>query len=332
MFGNLFGGKKKPTTAAGAGPGGNAANAAKLKGLAEANKKAQAAAKAKDQAPAAHRPAKLRRENLKRFTILAETGRGSMSRVYRALDTKSGRVVCLKVQDREKTEAALARAAQIGRPTEGEIGAALTHPNVVRTYEYGLSTKKEYYIVMEFVEGINLQELRQSRVLDVAERAELLAQAASGLAAVHAAGFIHRDIGPKNLLVDHNDRVKLIDFGLTVPNTPTFRRPGNRTGTINYMAPELLRREPTDERIDIFSFGATAFEFLAGRLPFDAILSVTDMMQRINSPPHDPAKLNPRLPAPLCDLLLKMLARLPADRWPKMATLPEAFRAAAGLE
>ena len=333
MFGNLFGGKKKPTTDPGAGPGAGV-NAARLKGMAEANKKAQAAAKAKaaPAAPAAHRAVKLRRENLKRFTILAETGRGSMSRVYRALDTKSQRVVCLKVQDREKTEAAVARAAQVGRPTEGEIGVALNHPNVVKTFEFGLSSKKEYYIVMEFVEGINLQEVRQSRVLEIPERVELLAQAAAGLAAVHAAGFIHRDLGPKNLLVDPNDRVKLIDFGLTVPNTPTFRRPGNRTGTLNYMAPELLRREPTDERIDIFSFGATAFEFLTGRLPFEAITSVTDMMQRTSASPRDPAALNPRLPAPLCDLLLKTLARLPADRWPKMATLPDALRAAAGLE
>ena len=324
MFGNLFGGKKKEP--AGANPG-----AARAKALADAAKKNAAAKKAAAPAPAAHRPAKLQRTNLKRFTILAETGRGSMSRVYRALDTKTGRVVCLKVQDRAKTEAAVARAAQVGRPTEGEIGAALIHPNVVKTYEFGLSTKKEYYIVMEFVEGISLLEVRQSRVLDVPERVELLAQAASGLAAVHAAGFIHRDLGPKNLLVDTNDRVKLIDFGLTVPNTPTFRRPGNRTGTLNYMAPELLRREPTDERIDVFSFGATAFEFLTGRLPFDAITSVTDMMQRINSPPHDPAKLNPRLPAPLCDLLLKTLARLPAERWPRMATLPDALREAGGI-
>src|SRR4051794_38863803 len=117
MFGNLFGGKKKPLgTAAGPNPG-----AAKAKALADAARKAAAAA------PAAYRPAKLQRANLKRFTILAETGRGSMSRVYRALDTKSGRVVCLKVQDSAKTEAAVARAAQIGRPTEGEVGAALNH-------------------------------------------------------------------------------------------------------------------------------------------------------------------------------------------------------------
>ena len=99
------------------------------------------------------------------------------------------------------------------------------------------------------------------------EKLELLAQAAEGLAAVHAQGFIHHDIGPQNFLVDREQQVKLIDFGLAVPNTPLFHRPGNRTGTLQYMAPELIRREATDERIDIFSFGAMAFEFLTGGCP-----------------------------------------------------------------
>lgn len=274
--------------------------------------------------------AKLRRTNLKRrFSILAETGKGSMSRIYRALDTESGRVVCLKVQDRKKTDAALARGSQVDRPTEGEIGVALNHPNIVRTYEFGLSSRGEYYVSMEYVDGFNLQEYRQSRVFDLSARVELLAQAAEGLAAVHDRGFIHHDFGPKNVLIDPTDRVKIIDFGLAVPNTAAFRRPGNRTGTLNYMAPELLRREPTDQRIDIFSFGATAFELLTGRLPYDDAITVTAMTQRINQEPLDPAQVNPSLPASLCDILRHTLARRPDDRWPKMATLPEALRHAA---
>ena len=312
MFGNLFGGKKKEAAPAGLG-------GARPKPAAPA-------------APAAYKALKLRRENLKRFQIISETGRGSMSRVYKAVDGKSGRVVCLKVQDSAKTVAAVARASQVPRPSEGEIGAQLNHPNIVKTYEFGLSTRKEYYIVMEFVEGISLAEVRQSRVFDLASRVELLAQTADALAAVHAKGFIHRDMGPKNLIVEVNDRLKLIDFGLTVPNTPVFRRPGNRTGTINYMAPELLRREPTDERIDIFAFGATAFEFLTNRLPMDSVTSMSDMMQRINQPPLDPAKINPRLPAALCEIIRSTLERKPADRWPKMSTLPDALRAAAGID
>ena len=129
---------------------------------------------------------------------------------------------------------------------------------------------------------------------------ELLAQAAEGLAAVHAAGFIHHDINPRNFLVNREQQVKLIDFGLSVPNTPAFRRPGNRTGTLQYMAPELLRREPIDERIDIFAFGVLAFEFLTDRLPYDANNSTTLMLQRINTEPLDPAVVKPKLSEELC--------------------------------
>jgi serine/threonine protein kinase len=146
------------------------------------------------------------------------------------------------------------------------------------------------------------------------------------VAAVHAAGFIHHDVGPRNFLVTRDGVVKLIDFGLTVPNTPAFRRPGNRTGTLHYMAPELIRREPTDERIDIFSFGAMAFEFLTDKLPFDSTNSMAAMLNRINSEPLDPARANPNLPREVHDLLRKLTARRKDDRWPKMESLPERLR------
>ena len=162
-------------------------------------------------------------------------------------------------------------------------------------------TAGEHFLVMEFIDGVSLQFIRESRSARTAEKVELLAQAAEGLAAVHAAGFIHHDINPRNFLVDRDQQVKLIDFGLTVPNTPAFCRPGNRTGTVQYMAPELLRREPIDERIDIFAFGVLAFEFLTDRLPYDATNTTTMMLQRINTEPLDPAVVKPKLSDELCD-------------------------------
>lgn len=308
MFGWLFNAKESGTTAK-----------AKAGGTAQA-------AKAKP-AP----PKRMARVNLdKRYTIVAETGQGSMSRVYRAMDNQSGRTVCLKVQDKAKSEAAAARGGTslAGRPSEGEIGLKIIHPNVVKTYEFGMSTKGEHFIAMEFIDGVSLQYVRESRVMDIAERVEMLAQAAEGLAALHAAGFIHHDFGPKNALVNRDNTVKIIDFGLAVPDTPQFHRPGNRTGTLSYMAPELIRRETTDARIDIFSFGATAFEFFTGRLPYD--VSQTDpmamMRARINAEPLKLASVAPKLPPELCELIDKTLAKRKEDRWPKMSTLAEAFR------
>jgi eukaryotic-like serine/threonine-protein kinase len=271
-----------------------------------------------------------RRVNLqRRFMIISETARGSMSRVYRAVDNETGRTVCLKVQLREKNEAAVARASGSGqevRPSEGEIAIQLVHPNVVRTFEYGDSNKGEHYVVMEYIDGVSLQYIRETRAARTAQRVELLAQAAEGLAAVHAAGFIHHDINPRNFLVDREQQVKLIDFGLTVPNTPAFCGPGNRTGTLQYMAPELLRREPIDERIDIFAFGVLAFEFLTDRLPYDASNTTAMMLQRINAEPLDPAKVKPKLSEEICEILRKLTARRKDERWTSMHTLPAALR------
>jgi serine/threonine protein kinase len=269
-----------------------------------------------------------RRVNLaRRFALIAETSHGSMSRVYRAIDNEVGRNVCLKVQMREKNAAAAARTAtKEPRPLEGEIALQLMHPHIVRTYDYGESTQGEHFIVMEYIDGFSLQYIRETRAARTAQKVELLAQAAEGLAAVHAAGFIHHDINPRNFLVDREQRVKLIDFGLSVPNTPVFRRPGNRTGTLQYMAPELLRREPIDERIDIFAFGVMAFELLTDRLPYDGSNSTTLMLQRINVNPLDPAVAKPKLSEELCQILRQLTARQRDQRWPTMHTLPDALR------
>ncbi len=279
-------------------------------------------------APSAHASVHRRRVNLqRRFALVSETSRGSMSRVYRAIDNETGRTVCLKIQLREKNQAATARAStQEPRPPEGEIAIQLAHPHIVRTFEYGDSNQGEHYLVMEYIDGVSFQYVRENRSARTAQKVELVAQAAEGLAAVHAAGFIHHDINPRNFLVDREQQVKLIDFGLSVPNTPAFRRPGNRTGTLQYMAPELLRREPIDERIDIFAFGVFAFEFLTDRLPYDANNSTTLMLQRINTEPLDPAVVKPKLSEELCEIIRKLTARKKEQRWPSMSKLAEALR------
>jgi eukaryotic-like serine/threonine-protein kinase len=277
--------------------------------------------------PAHAREAKVNLD--RRFTILAETGQGSMSKVYKALDETTGRTVCLKVQIPDKNLAAAARTHE-HKPDEGAIATMIVHPNVVRTLDFGVSTRGEQFLVMEFIDGESFRAVRELRSAPkLPDKLELLAQAADGLAACHAAGVIHHDVNPGNFLVDRDRTVKLIDFGLAVPNTPAFRRPGNRTGMLNYMAPELVRREPIDERIDVFAFGALAFELLTDRLPYDATTSMAAMMARINSDPLDPAKANPTLPAPLHDLMRKLIARRRDDRWPRMDTAAATLRSIA---
>jgi serine/threonine protein kinase len=180
---------------------------------------------------------------------------------------------------------------------------------------------------MEFIDGVSLQFVRESRALKLAEKVDLLAQAADALGGVHAAGFIHHDFGPKNLLINRDDQVKLIDFGLTVPNTPEFRRPGNRTGTLQYLAPEVIRRESKDERLDVFSWGVTAFELLTGRMPYDDTGDPMVMMRlRMNTDPLDIARVAPQLPEPLCALIRQALTRRKEDRWARMDRMAAALR------
>ena len=290
MFGNLFGGKK-PVTAA----------------TALASKSRRVIIE-------------------KRFSIIAETGSGSMSHVYKAYDNETGRTICLKVQDPEKSAAAVSRATLQGRLSEGEVGLSIVHPNVVKTFEHGDTSKGAHYVVMEFIDGVSLQLVRQSRITSLADKLQLLAQAADGLAAVHGAGFIHHDVAAKNFLINREDCVKLIDFGLTVPNTAMFQRGGNRTGTLQYMAPEVIRREAKDEKLDIFSFGVVMFEFLTNKLPYDAVDPMQQMRQRINGEPTDIHKVAPHLPKDLKAIVQKTLVKNPKNRWPSMGLLANTLR------
>jgi serine/threonine-protein kinase len=193
-----------------------------------------------------------------------------MSVFYMARDRATKEIVGLKVLDLEKTAALEARFVGIVKPKEGEIALSLTHPRIVRTMEHGLTTDGEQFIVMEFLDGPGLNSLivGRSELLD-GRRVKLLRQAAEALSAVHRAGYIHRDICPRNFVVAKGcESLKLIDFGLTVPATAPFMQPGNRTGTANYMAPEVVRRRTTSQKLDLFAFGVTAYELCSFELPW----------------------------------------------------------------
>jgi len=205
-----------------------------------------------------------------RFELLREAISGTMSEFHMARDRTTKEIVGLKILDLEKTAQLEARFVGIKKPKEGEIAQALTHPYIVRTLEHGMTTDNQQYIVMEFLDGPGLNSLivGRSELLN-GRRVNLLRQAAEAIAAVHRAGYIHRDICPRNFVVSKDcTSLKLIDFGLTVPATAQFMQPGNRTGTANYMAPEVVRRKPTSTKLDIFSFGVTAYELCAFDLPW----------------------------------------------------------------
>jgi len=263
----------------------------------------------------------------KRFDLRGRTGQGSMSKVYHAYDNKIGRMVCLKVLDKVKTAKFEERFTNQGldKPSEGAICMAIKHPNCVATYEHGLTTKKEPYLVMEWIEGLGLNYLIETKSPQIkGNRVNYLKQLCEAVEYMHATKFLHRDLCPRNVMVTKEGLVKLIDFGLTVPYTPDFCRPGNRTGTADYLAPEIIRRQSTDHRVDVFALGVTAFEIFTGQLPWERALSSEETLRRhMNTPARDPKDLNPDLDEDLCKLLRRAIARDPLQRLETAAAMRE---------
>ena len=266
----------------------------------------------------------------KRFQLVSRVGQGSMSKVWRAVDGYNGRTVALKLLDIEKTKRLESRFKGIKtpKPTEGEVALKLKHPHIVQTFEVGITTNKEQYLVMEFVEGVSLSYLVDVQN-DVMQRNRLrfMIELGEAIEYFHRQNWIHRDICPRNILLDTDYSIKLIDFGLVVPNTPEFQAPGNRTGTANYMAPELIKRQRTDQRIDIFSYAVTCYEMYAKRLPWDAAETLDAVVQHINNPPEDLKRHCPDIDPRIAEVIMKGLAVEPRDRWQTMGALLEPLRA-----
>ncbi len=267
----------------------------------------------------------------RRFELIGRVGQGSMSRVWRARDTLSGKIVALKVLDKEKTRRFEARfASELKKPSEGEVALSLKHPHIVNTYEWGITQDSEQFLVMEFVDGLGLSYLVDVQNETMRKnRLSFIIQLGEALRYFHEQNWIHRDICPRNVMVTDADlQLKLIDFGLVVPNTPPFRAPGNRTGTANYMAPELIKRQPTDQRIDIFSFAVTCYEMFTKRFPWKAAESIDAVLQHINTPPHDIRELVPDIDQQIADAIMKGLATNPRDRWQNVSAMVYQFREA----
>ena len=205
-----------------------------------------------------------------RFRLDRHAYTGTMSKFHVAHDLKTGEVFGIKLLDKEKTDLFRARFKGLKKPSEGEIGAAIDHPLVAKTYEFGKTTTGTEYILMEYIDGPGVNVLVKHRNQDfMPYRLDLIRQMAESLQAVHDAGFIHRDVCPRNFICREDlKQLKLIDFGLTIPNEPPYRLPGNRTGTPQYMAPEIVRRRHTDHRVDMFAFGVTIYRVLTFEHPW----------------------------------------------------------------
>lgn len=272
----------------------------------------------------------------KRFDLRRRTGQGSMSKVWYAYDRELNRNVAFKLLDREKTMRfeETFRRRKLDKPTEGEICIALRHDNIVRTFEHGMTTTDEPYIVMEWIEGSGLNSLIDTRHKSLnGKRMSILVAIADALAYLHSRQYIHRDICPRNIMLTTDGAVKLIDFGLTIPDKPEFRAPGNRTGTADYLAPEIINRKATDLRVDIYALGITAFELLTGTLPWERATNSADTLRKhLNTPPRHIQEVRPDIDDDTAQVIMRAFEKDPMDRYRSMSDLRNAFEALSDRE
>ena len=248
-----------------------------------------------------------------RYRIAAQIGAGGMAQVFRGEDTVLGRPVAIKVLAAHFAKDA-AFVARFRR--EAQAAARLNHPNVVNVYDTG-SDDGTHYIVMEFVEGRSLSEFVSGGGRLTPERAcELGESVCAALAAAHREGIVHRDIKSGNIMVDRGGRVKVMDFGIAHLDTDqTVEQTAAVLGTASYLSPEQARGEPVDARSDLYSLGCVLYEALTGRVPFAGDSPVSVAYKHVNETPEPPSRLNADVPPSIDAIVLRCLAKNPANRY-----------------
>ena len=255
---------------------------------------------------------------------------GGMGEVWRARDTVLGREVALKVL---KAEYAGDPAFRSRFETEARNAAALHHPNVASVFDFGELPPTEpgaaprAFLVMELVRGEPLSALlRRGTRMPASTAADLVAQAADGLAAAHDLGIVHRDVKPANLLVTPDRTVKVTDFGIArAANDAALTQTGQVVGTPQYLSPEQAEGRTATVASDIYSLGVVAYECLAGRRPFDGDSPIATALAHLRQPPPP---LPDDVPAQLRDTVMKALSKDPRDRPATVRDLAAALRGA----
>lgn len=267
--------------------------------------------------------------SLDRYRLVSLLGEGGMGAVYAAEDTTLGREVAVKVLRPE-----LAANPDLVQRflTEATTLAKLGHPNIATLFELKQDSSV-VYMVMELVRGHNLETVRQQRgALPWPETAEVARQTLSALHYAHGRGVVHRDIKPSNLMFDEHGGIKVMDFGIArVLGTAKATRTGHVVGTAEYMAPEQITGREVDGRTDLYALGIVLYELLTGHGPFDATSDYGLMKAHVEMPVEAPGLQLPGLPAWFDDIIVRLLAKSPDDRFIDAAECRAAIERGLGL-
>ncbi|MCG7407598.1 Stk1 family PASTA domain-containing Ser/Thr kinase [Paenibacillus sp. ACRRX] len=248
-----------------------------------------------------------------RYEIIARVGGGGMALVYKSLDVLLNRYVAVKVlrQQFVHDEEFIRRFRR-----EAQSAASLSHPNVVSVYDVG-QEEDIHFIVMEYVEGYNLNEIIKERApLQSDEAVRIAMQICDALDHAHHNHIIHRDIKPHNILIGNNGRVKVTDFGIArAVTSSTITQTGSVVGSVHYFSPEHAKGVSTGEKSDLYSLGIVLYQMLTGKLPFLGESPISVALKHLQEPFEEPRLVNPLIPQSVENVILKSMRKNPIERY-----------------
>jgi eukaryotic-like serine/threonine-protein kinase len=247
-----------------------------------------------------------------RYRIVRKLGTGGMANVYLAEDEVLGRRVAIKIlNDRHAGDDQFVERFR----REAKNAASLSHPNIVSIYDRG-EAEGTYYIAMEYLDGRSLKELIVARgPAPVNVAIEYARQILAAIRFAHRHGIVHRDIKPHNVLVDAEGRLKVTDFGIARAGASQMTEAGSIIGTAQYLSPEQAKGAPVDQTSDLYSVGVVLYELLTGVVPFSGDTPVEIAMKHLSAMPEPPSAKRAEIPRDLDLVVLRALAKDPADRY-----------------
>ncbi len=247
------------------------------------------------------------------YRIDKPISRSGMATIFRATDLRDNRVVAIKVPHPDM-EADPILFDRFNR--EADIGERLNHPNVMRVY--GNEKRSRVYMVMEWCEGRLLRQIMDEGSLSHERAIKIAKGVLKALAYIHNNGIVHRDLKPENIMVDENDHIKLIDFGIASDKSArrlTYANFTSTLGTPNYISPEQVKGNRGDGRSDIYSLGVILYEMLTGKLPFSGPSPLAAMNDRLLNHPIPPTVADPSISPQLQEVVYRALERDPRNRY-----------------
>lgn len=262
-----------------------------------------------------------------RYRLIRSIGKGASGEVFVAEDGLVKRIVAIKIYNVTDT------SSMKYFDSESRAVTRLSHPNIVEVYDI-VSRDKYKYIVMEYVNGITLQEYAEKKkILGIDEAVGCIEQVLSALSEAHANGIVHRDIKPENILIDKNGNVKLTDFGISkTMENDNFNRENVGIGSVYYISPEQASGGRIDLRSDLYSLGVVMYQLLCGRVPFDADSKSAIAMMHITDMPTPPREINPNIPKKLEEVIMRALQKDLKTRYASAKEMRQALLASVGIK